>query len=62
MPNIKTLLNQYDPQKLVYGSDWPYYPLSVSLARFLVATMGRESLRPAILRDNFAALMGMDAA
>ncbi len=62
VPNIKTLLDQYDPQKLVYGSDWPYYPLSVSLARFLVATTGRETLRPAILRDNFAALMGLDAA
>ena len=62
VPNIKTLLDQYDPQKLVYGSDWPYYPLSVSLARFMVATSGREHLRPAILRDNFARLMKLDEA
>ncbi len=62
VPNIKTLLDQYDPEKLVYGSDWPYYPLSVSLARFLTATSGREHLRPAILRDNFVKLMNMNVA
>ncbi len=61
VPNIKRVLNEYDPQKLFYGSDWPYYPFSVSLARFLVATSGREHLRPGILRDNFAALMKVDA-
>lgn len=62
VPNIQMLLDQYDTEKLVYGSDWPYYPLAVSLARFLVATSGREHLRPAILRDNFVRLMGMEVA
>jgi predicted TIM-barrel fold metal-dependent hydrolase len=60
VPNIKKVLDEYDPQKLFYGSDWPYYPFSVSLARFLVATSGREHLRPAILRDNFVNLMRSD--
>ncbi len=60
VPNIKKVLDEYDPQKLFYGSDWPYYPFSVSLARFLVATAGREHLRPAILRDNFVNLMRSD--
>ncbi|MFA7691788.1 MAG: amidohydrolase family protein [Candidatus Hydrogenedentes bacterium] len=62
VPNIQHLLDNYDTDKLLYGTDWPYYPLSVSLARFLVATSGREHLRPAILRDNFLQLMGMQEA
>lgn len=62
VPNIKKVLDEYDPQKLLYGTDWPYYPLSVSLARFMVATSGREQLRPAILRDNFIRLMGATQA
>ncbi len=60
VPAIKQLLDEYDHEKLVYGTDWPFYPLCVSLARFLVATEGREASRPAILRDNFARLMNMD--
>lgn len=62
VPNINKVLDEYDPQKLLYGTDWPYYPLSVSLARFMVATSGRERLRPAILRDNFLRLMNMTEA
>lgn len=62
VPNIKKVLDEYPAEKLLYGTDWPYYPLSVSLARFMVATSGREHLRPAILRDNFARLMNMTAA
>lgn len=62
VPNITTLLNEYDTEKLVYGSDWPYYPLSVSLARFLVATSGRENIREQILRDNFLKLLDIQLA
>ncbi len=62
VPNIKQLLDEYPAEKLVYGSDWPYYPLSVSLARFMVATAEHEQLRPAILRDNFTQLMNMKIA
>lgn len=62
VPNIKTLLDEYPHEKIVYGSDWPFYPLAVSLARFLVATAGREELRPGILRDNFTQLMQVNLA
>jgi predicted TIM-barrel fold metal-dependent hydrolase len=62
VPNIKTLLEQYPHEKLIYGTDWPFYPLVVSLARFMVATAGREEIRPAILRDNFTQLLNMNTA
>jgi uncharacterized protein len=62
VPNIKRLIDEYPAEKLIYGTDWPFYPLSVGLARFMVATAGREELRPGILRDNFTQLLNMDMA
>jgi len=62
VPHIQIVLDTYDPAKIVYGSDWPYYPLSVSLARFLVATEGRDHLRQAILYDNAARLLNVTTA
>jgi predicted TIM-barrel fold metal-dependent hydrolase len=62
VPNIRTVLDHYDRSKIIYGSDWPYYPLAVALARFLVATEDRQDLRKAILHDNAARLLGLPVA
>lgn len=58
VPAIRLILEKFDTDKIVYGSDWPYYPLEVSLARFLVATEGYEHLREKILHDNAVRLLG----
>jgi predicted TIM-barrel fold metal-dependent hydrolase len=45
-------------RKVVYGTDWPFYPLAVSLAKVLIVTEGRPDARHAILRGNALELLG----
>lgn len=60
VPTILEILNGYDTKRILYGSDWPFYPLAVALARTLVATEGREQLRLDLLHDNAARIMGIE--
>ena len=57
VPALKRILNEYDHKKIVYGSDWPFYPLAVSLARMLVATESCVQCRKDILHNNAARLL-----
>lgn len=59
VPALNRILNEYDPKKIVYGSDWPFYPLAVALARVLVATESCVDCRKDILYDNAARLLGI---
>lgn len=59
VPNITYILERYDHERILYGSDWPFYPLSVMLARALTATEGRDELRQRVLHDNAAKLLGV---
>jgi predicted TIM-barrel fold metal-dependent hydrolase len=52
VPLIQDACNRYNTDKLMYGSDWPFFPLAVALARALVATEDRQDLRPKLLREN----------
>jgi predicted TIM-barrel fold metal-dependent hydrolase len=54
---LREILDNYDRNRIVFGSDWPYYPLAVALARLLVATEGRPDWRAGILHNNAAALL-----
>ncbi|MEE8399823.1 MAG: amidohydrolase family protein [Desulfobacterales bacterium] len=60
VPTILEILHGYDHRKILYGSDWPFYPLAVALARALVATEGREPLRADLLHDNAARFLGLE--
>lgn len=60
VPGIREILSKLDPTRILYGSDWPFYPLSVALARLLVATESQPDVRAAILHDNAVRLFGLD--
>ena len=47
-------------QRLLFGSDWPFYHLGASLAKVLITTQdpGLADVRRAILRDNATELFG----
>jgi len=47
-----------DPDRIVYGTDWPFYHHALALAKVLVATEGQPELRRKILHDNAARLLG----
>ncbi len=47
------------PERLVFGSDWPFYHLASTLAKLLVITEGDPAARTPILRANAAGLLGI---
>lgn len=58
-PQMRDVLNQCPPERIVYGSDWAFYPVAVSLARALAGTEGHDDLRPGIFHHNAAGLLGL---
>ena len=48
-------------ERLLFGTDWPFYPLAATLAKVLMVTEGRPAVRDAILRENGARLLGLPA-
>jgi predicted TIM-barrel fold metal-dependent hydrolase len=46
------LLREVGPEKLLFGSDWPWYHLAYSLAKVLIATEGWPEARVAVLHGN----------
>ena len=49
---ILRLLEALGPERIVFGSDWPFYPVATSLAKLLLATQDRPEAREPILRGN----------
>jgi predicted TIM-barrel fold metal-dependent hydrolase len=56
---VRTILDQADPDRVVYGTDWPFYHQSIALAKVLIATEGDPALRRKVLHDNAARLFGL---
>jgi predicted TIM-barrel fold metal-dependent hydrolase len=49
---ILRLLEAVGPERIVFGSDWPFYPVATSLAKLLLATQDRPEAREPMLRGN----------
>jgi predicted TIM-barrel fold metal-dependent hydrolase len=50
--NVKLTIDMMGSDRLVYGSDWPYYPMGMQIAKILIATEGHPILRNKILYSN----------
>jgi len=59
LSNVRTILDRADPDRVVYGSDWPFYHQAIGIAKVLMATAGREHLRAKVLYQNAAKLLGL---
>ena len=57
LANVRTILDRADPERVVYGSDWPFYHQAIGIAKILMATEGREHLRSKVLFANAARLL-----
>jgi hypothetical protein len=54
---LREVLDEADPDRVVFGSDWPFYHPVLPLAKVLIATEGRPELRRKVLHDNAARLL-----
>jgi predicted TIM-barrel fold metal-dependent hydrolase len=59
LANVRTILERADPERIVYGSDWPFYHQAIGIAKVIMATEGREQLRAQVLHRNAATLLGL---
>jgi len=58
--SIRRMVERADPERIVHGSDWPFYHPAISIAKILIATEGKKELRHKMLWANAAALLGID--
>jgi predicted TIM-barrel fold metal-dependent hydrolase len=58
--NVKRMVERADPDRVVHGSDWPFYHPAISIAKILIATEGNRELRHKMLWANASKLLGMD--
>jgi predicted TIM-barrel fold metal-dependent hydrolase len=49
---IKKIIQVLGDDRLLFGSDWPYYPAALPLAKVLLATEGLEKTREKLLYGN----------
>jgi predicted TIM-barrel fold metal-dependent hydrolase len=63
LPNISSLLEDLGPERLLYGTDWPFYHQAIALAKVLMATSGGTDddarARAGILHENARRLLGL---
>lgn len=50
--HIKDIMKNVRPYQMVFGSDWPYYPIILPLSKVLIATEGESKMRSRILNGN----------
>ena len=59
---LDAILAQNGTERILFGSDWPFYPLAATLAKVLLVTEKRREARPAILCHNADRLFATAAA
>jgi hypothetical protein len=54
LTQLDIMIKRSGGDRLLFGTDWPFYHLGASLAKVLITTeaTGREKVRPRILREN----------
>jgi hypothetical protein len=60
--NVRRIVAEGPPDRVLFGSDWPFYHQSLALAKVLLATEGDPAARRRILWDNGARLLGLEPA
>ncbi len=60
--NIRRLVEDAPTDRVVFGTDWPFYHQATGLAKVLIATDGDLGARRRVLHDNAAALLRLGAA
>lgn len=60
LSHVRRLVDEAPHDRLMFGTDWPFYHQAVGLAKVFIATEGDDAARRALLRDNAARLLKLD--
>lgn len=58
LKGTREILERVDHDRIVFGSDWPFYHPAPGIAKVLIATEGDEILRRKILFENTRRILG----
>lgn len=57
LSNVRRILAAAHPDRVVFGTDWPFYHQAIQLAKVFIATEGKDDLRRRALHENAARLL-----
>jgi predicted TIM-barrel fold metal-dependent hydrolase len=60
LSGLRAMAARANPERIVYGSDWPFYHQAIPITKVLMATEHDLGLRSKILYRNAARLLGRD--
>jgi uncharacterized protein len=60
LSNVRRMVEEADPDRIVHGSDWPFYHPAISVSKVLLATEDRREIRHKILWKNAARLLKIE--
>jgi predicted TIM-barrel fold metal-dependent hydrolase len=52
--NVRRIVQEAPSDRLMFGSDWPFYHQAIPLAKVLLATEDRKDVRPKLFWENAA--------
>ncbi len=55
--NLYRIFEKVDHSRILFGSDWPFFPIALPLAKALIGTDGDDALRRKVFYDNAATLL-----
>jgi predicted TIM-barrel fold metal-dependent hydrolase len=58
--NVRKIIAEAPPERIVTGSDWPFYHQGPVLAKVLLATEGKPEMRRRVLWENAARLFDLE--
>lgn len=59
LTNVERLVAEAPRDRVVFGTDWPFYPQSIGLAKVLIATEHDLDARRRVLAENAARLLAL---
>ena len=60
LTNVRRIIAEAPADRVMFGSDWPFYHQAIPLAKVLLATEGQPAARARVLHENAASLFGID--
>ncbi len=61
LSNVRRIFERAPRDRIVFGTDWPFYHQAIGLAKVCIAAEGDDELRRAVLSGNARRLLKLDA-